>query len=125
MHLENEIIFILKSERRIAHDTNYGPTEVQDVSCPLQEKQTQSRTQCKLSRRQSVGEKRTPTRLSRPCLNCCFVDTKREHAYPHKWRINTIPKHRCSTKTPSIRIIFLHNGRLFSQELAPVSRKAR
>ena len=54
MHLENEIIFLLKSERRIAHDTNYSPTEVQDVSCPLQEKQTQSRTQCKSSRWQSV-----------------------------------------------------------------------
>ena len=62
-------------------------------------------------------EKRTPTRLSRPCLNCCLVDTKREHAYPHKWRINTIPKHRCSTKKASITVIFLHNGRLFSQEL--------
>ena len=24
-------------------------------------------------------EKRNPTRLSRPCLNCCLVDTKREH----------------------------------------------
>ena len=35
-------------------------------------------------------EKRIPTRLSRPCLNCCLVDTKREHIYPHKWRINTI-----------------------------------